>query len=75
MRKVEYKTYKKINGKNELITKIGHFHHWGTEYLQESNDYNQGGWTWLQSTVAIIEAENGQIVTVSPESVKFVESI
>lgn len=74
MREVEYRVYEAVDGKNQYITKTGRFHQWGETATQESGDFNDGGWKWIQYTMAIIETENGQIVMVAPESVKFKET-
>lgn len=73
LRKVEYKVGETIDGKYQIVTKVGYFHGLVHVPAQESSGYDKG-WEWVQYTFAAVEAENGQMVTVDIESVRFLEA-
>jgi len=73
LRKVEYKTSEKVDGKYQIITRTGYFHGLAHIPAQESAGYDKG-WEWVQNTFAAVEAENGQMVTVDIESIRFLEA-
>ena len=48
----------------------GQFHRWGDELFKDKE--NPNGY-YMSSTVGIVELDNGKIVTVYPEEVRFID--